>query len=373
VSDARGPLLLLAATGAALALANSPLADAYEHALHLPLALGLTVHHFVNDALMAVFFFLVGMEIKRELVIGELSSASRAALPAIGALGGMIVPAGLYAALHASGPAARGWGIPMATDIAFAVAALRVFGARVPKGLEVFLLALAIIDDIGAVLVIAIFYASALAPAWIAGAAAGLALCAVLGRRGVGSYWMYVAIGTLVWYATFRSGVHATIAGVALGLLTPARPLAGRSVSPIDELEHRLHGWVGLVILPIFALCNAGVTLDAGSLGDPMAQRVAFGRCARAAGRQAGRRDLFPRGSRCAGASPSCPAACRGARSSASGSSPASASRWRSSSRRSPSKRARSSPARSSASSSRRRWRRCSASPVLAVRLPRAI
>jgi Na+:H+ antiporter, NhaA family len=277
VSDARGPLLLLAATGAALALANSPLADAYEHALHLPLALGLTVHHFVNDALMAVFFFLVGLEIKRELVIGELSSASRAALPAIGALGGMIVPAGLYAALHASGPAARGWGIPMATDIAFAVAALRVFGARVPKGLEIFLLALAIIDDIGAVLVIAIFYASALAPAWIAGAAAGLALCAVLGRRGVGSYWVYVAIGTLVWYATFRSGVHATIAGVALGLLTPARPLAGRSVSPIDELEHRLHGWVGLVILPIFALCNAGVTLDAGSLGDPMAQRVALG------------------------------------------------------------------------------------------------
>src|SRR4029453_15357241 len=142
---------------------------------------------FVNDALMAVFFFLVGLEIKRELVIGELSSASRAALPAIGALGGMIVPAGLYAALHAGGPAARGWGIPMATDIAFAGAALRVFGARVPKGLEIFLLALAIIDDIGAVLVISIFYASALAPAWIAGAAAGLALCAVLGGRGGGS------------------------------------------------------------------------------------------------------------------------------------------------------------------------------------------
>lgn len=277
MTDARGPLLLLGATAAALVLANSPLHDVYEHALELPLAFGMNLHHFVNDALMAVFFFLVGMEIKRELVIGELSSPRRAALPVFGALGGMIVPAGVYAALHFGGPAIRGWGIPMATDIAFAVAALGIFGARVPPGLAVFLLALAIVDDIGAVLVIALFYSSQLALPWIAAAIAGLALCAACERGGVRSYAVYVAIGALVWYATWQSGVHPTIAGVALGLLTPARPLAGRERSPIDELEHRLHGWVALGILPLFALCNAGVTLDPASLGDPLAQRVAFG------------------------------------------------------------------------------------------------
>jgi NhaA family Na+:H+ antiporter len=277
VTDARGPLLLLGATAAALVLANSPLHDAYEHALELPVLPGMTLHHFANDALMAVFFFVVGMEIKRELAVGELSSPRRAALPVFGALGGMVVPAGLYVALHAGGPAVHGWGIPMATDIAFAVAALGVFGARVPRGLVVFLLALAIVDDIGAVLVIALFYSSALALPWLAAALGGLVLCVLLGRSGVRRYAVYAAVGALVWYATLRSGVHATIAGVALGLLVPARPLAGGAESPVDALLHRLHGWVAFGILPLFALCNAGVTLDAASLGDPLARRVAAG------------------------------------------------------------------------------------------------
>ena len=281
--EAASTILLLAATVLALALANSPLHDAYEHVLHLPLSLRfgslgleMSVGHFVNDALMAIFFFVVGMEIKRELVRGELSSPSRAALPVFGALGGMIVPAAIYAALHWGGPALRGWGIPMATDIAFAVAALGIFGARVPSGLKVFLLALAIADDIGAVAVIALFYAAGIAPQWLAVAAAGLALCVFLPRFGVRSYGVYLLVGTLVWYAMLRSGVHATIGGVLLGLLTPARPLLGAEHAPVDDLIHRLHPWVAFVIMPLFALCNAGVAFDASSLGDAQAQRVAI-------------------------------------------------------------------------------------------------
>jgi len=282
--ESASTILLLAATATALVLANSPLHDAYDHALHLPLSLGvgswsieLSLGHFVNDALMAIFFFVVGMEIKRELVRGELSSMSRAAFPAFGALGGMVVPAAIYVSLHVGEPTLRGWGIPMATDIAFAVAALGVFGSRVSPGLKIFLLALAIIDDIGAVLVIAIFYSKSLALPWLAAAAGGLLLCGLLGGARVRSYGVYVLVGAAVWYATYRSGVHATIAGVALGLITPARPLDGAAHSPIDELEHRLHKWVAFAIMPIFALCNAGVPLDASSLGDPGAQRVAIG------------------------------------------------------------------------------------------------
>ena len=280
--ESSSTLLLLLATFAALALANSPLHDAYERALHLPLALRagsfaleLSLGHFVNDALMAVFFFVVGMEIKRELVLGELSSPRRAALPVFGALGGMLVPAALYAALHWGEPSVRGWGIPMATDIAFAVAALGVFGARAPAGLKVFLLALAIADDIGAVAVIALFYASGIAPGWLAVGGAGLAACALLGRLGVRSYGVYVLVGAAVWYATLRSGVHATIGGVLLGLLAPARGRDG-APSPIDDLVHRLHPWVAFAIMPVFALCNAGVALDASSVGDTAAVRVAL-------------------------------------------------------------------------------------------------
>src|SRR5690606_14786576 len=319
-------ILLLAATVLALAWANSPWAASYGHLLHVPFALrigdfelAMSFAHVVNDALMGIFFFVVGMEIKRELVIGGLSSPSRALLPVLAAAGGMIVPAGIYASLHWGEPTLRGWGIPMATDIAFAVAALSAFGRRVPPGLKIFLLALAIADDIGAVSVIAIFYTAELSVEWLAWAAAGLAFTYAMNLAGVRHYAAYIAIGGVVWFATYQSGVHATIAGVALGLITPARPLApppdretllqrgmhwlerlGQAVegendhggharyeirrrldataratlSPADDLIHVLHPWVAFVIMPVFALANAGVPLDPATLGQPDAMRV---------------------------------------------------------------------------------------------------
>jgi NhaA family Na+:H+ antiporter len=327
--EASSTILLLAATVLALAWANSPWAETYEHLLHVPLAarigpweIELSIHHFVNDALMALFFFVVGLEIKRELAIGELSSLSRALLPVIAAVGGMVVPAGIYAAFHWDGPALKGWGIPMATDIAFAVAALSVFAARVPSGLKIFLLALAIADDIGAVSVIALFYTQDLSLPWLGYAVAGLLLTWGLNVAGVRAYSVYFLVGGLVWLAAYNSGVHATIAAVALGFLTPARPLdplparegfvkggigllerfgdliegdddhagharhqlalqvsrAARStLSPLDELTNLLHPWVAFFIMPVFALCNAGVTIDLSTLSEPVPLRVALG------------------------------------------------------------------------------------------------
>jgi NhaA family Na+:H+ antiporter len=287
-----------------------------------PWEIELSLHHFVNDALMALFFFVVGLEIKRELAIGELSSLSRALLPVIAAVGGMVVPAGIYAAFHWDGPALKGWGIPMATDIAFAVAALSVFAARVPSGLKIFLLALAIADDIGAVSVIALFYTQDLSLPWLGYAVAGLLLTWGLNVAGVRAYSVYFLVGGLVWLAAYNSGVHATIAAVALGFLTPARPLdplparegfvkggigllerfgdliegdddhdgharhrlalqvsrAARStLSPLDELTNLLHPWVAFFIMPVFALCNAGVTIDLSTLSEPVPLRVALG------------------------------------------------------------------------------------------------
>jgi len=327
--EASSSLLLLGMTVLALAWANSPWVEAYQHWLHLPLALhiggfelSLSFGHFVNDALMGIFFFVVGMEIKREMAVGELSSASKALLPAIAALGGMLIPAGIYAAFHWGEPTIRGWGVPMATDIAFAVAALSVFGARVPSGLKVFLLALAIADDIGAVAVIAVFYTADVSIPWLAWAVGGLVFTFAMNLSGVRSYSVYFVVGGLVWFAMHESGVHATIAGVALGLLTPARSLeavpdratlvqrgirwleqlgdaieggddlAGHerhritrqvqavtrsTLSPIDELTNVLHPWVAFVIMPLFALCNAGVALGASALAEPVAARVSLG------------------------------------------------------------------------------------------------
>ena len=322
-------LLLLAMTVVALLWANSPYGDSYHHLFHGTengpslgwgsVQVAMPLGHWINDALMAIFFFVVGMEIKRELVYGELSSRSKAALPVFAALGGMVVPAGIYASLHWEGPALRGWGIPMATDIAFAVAALSSFGSRVPSGLKVFLLALAIADDIGAVAVIAVFYTDHLAADYLVWAAAGLVGMAVLNRIGVRSYAVYVAVAVAVWYWTHHSGVHATIAGVAIGFLTPARPalpgsghtlvergrhllehlaelLSGEggdhsgherhhvtralhqvgraSLSPLDHLTNVLHPWVAFAIMPLFALANAGVVLSASTFEDPLALRV---------------------------------------------------------------------------------------------------
>jgi len=322
-------VLLLWMALLALAWANSPWSGSY-HYLWEELTLGFSLSDvvslemplggWVNDALMAVFFFAVGMEIKREMVLGELSDRSRAMLPVIGALGGMVVPASIYLAFHAGGVAEHGWGVPMATDIAFAVAALSVLGSRAPSGLRIFLLALAIVDDLGAVAVIAVFYTAEIHYAALAWAGAGLALCVLLNAIGVRSIGVYVVVGVFVWFETHHSGVHATIAGVALGLITPtdrthdnrtlverARAgfdhwselllgedddatdlgghlrhhavrllsVAGRnSLSPLDFLVNLLERPVAFVIMPLFALANAGVVLDAATLSDPMAEKV---------------------------------------------------------------------------------------------------
>src|SRR5215468_2085039 len=284
--EAASTILLLAASLTALLWANSPWAASYAALWHTPLSLSLgratlslSLGDWVNDGLMVLFFFLVGMEIKHELVHGELSTRERAMLPIFGALGGMLAPAALYAALHAGGPASAGWGVPMATDIAFAVAALAVFGSRVPAGLKVFLLALAIVDDLGAVAVIAVFYSHGLSLPALAADVAALALVVLLRAAGVrvwGAYWI---AGAGVWLATLESGIHATVAGVVLGFLTPAHPIAGDADprSPLERLSAGLHPWSAFVVMPVFALANAGVALDPAALSDPLARRVAIG------------------------------------------------------------------------------------------------
>ena len=324
--EAASSILLLAATGVALALANSPWREAWEHFWHQRIAieigsfeLALSLAHWVNDALMAIFFFVVGLEIKREMTIGELASRQRAMLPVFGALGGMVAPALIYLLLQPGGAASAGWGIPMATDIAFAVAALAVLGPRVPNGLKIFLLALAIVDDLGAVTVIAVFYTDEVRLSALFAAALGLGLVYAIRLAGVRAYAPYFLVGGVVWLATLGSGVHATVAGVMLGLLTPVHPLGERETlmtglrerveealarigsgashghgqppelllqevrdlsreaqSPLEYLTHRLHPWVAFVVMPVFALANAGVTLDAATLGDPAGLRVSL-------------------------------------------------------------------------------------------------
>jgi NhaA family Na+:H+ antiporter len=326
-------LLLVAMAALALLWANSPWSASY-FALWHDTAAGITIGSFhlelsigdwVNDGLMTIFFFLVGMEIKRELVEGELSSRARAMLPILGALGGMVVPAGIYAFFHVGQATIRGWGIPRATDIAFAVAALSLLGKRVPAALRVFLLALAIADDLGAVAVIAVFYTAEIHLVSLALAAGGLLACFALNLAGVRSYLVYVVLGAFVWHEMHESGVHATVAGVMLGFLTPTvlhvrdreslaergrhalerlwevvtrhqDPASGvndhggheraallrqlqdvgrQTLSPVDFLTNALERWVAFVIMPLFALSNAGVALDARTLSNPEAQSVA--------------------------------------------------------------------------------------------------
>lgn len=282
--EASSTILLVLATVVALACANSPWSASYADLWHsyAGVSVGawrfeLSLEHVVNDGLMALFFFLVGMEIKHELAHGELSSRERAVLPVAGALGGMLVPAGSYALFHSSGPAASGWGIPMATDIAFAVAALTVLGPRVPPGLKVFLLALAIVDDLAAVSVIAIFYTHEISWQALGAALAGLGLVVVMRKAGVRSYALYVGVGIAIWGATLASGIHATVAGVLLGFLTPAEPISPeRERSPLQELTAALHPWVAFLIMPTFALANAGVRIEGDALLDPLASRVSI-------------------------------------------------------------------------------------------------
>ncbi|HEX2054411.1 MAG TPA: Na+/H+ antiporter NhaA [Actinomycetota bacterium] len=278
-TESAGGFALVAATLLALIWANSPWAGSYFALWHReldtgPLGISEDYQHWVNDGLMAVFFFVVALEIKRELVEGELRNPRAAALPIALALGGMVVPAGIFAALTLGTPEVKGWAIPMATDIAFAAAVLAIAGKRAGGELRLILLSLAIVDDLGAILVIALFYSSGISLGWLGSAA--LVVAAILGMRrlNLASPWAYLLPALLLWYCTFRSGVHATLAGVALGLLTPSGNVKGRE--PLRELEHRLHPLSSYLVLPLFALANAGVALGADQLRSAFASPLTW-------------------------------------------------------------------------------------------------
>lgn len=320
-------LLLMACTATALVLANSPLAESYAHLLHTPIALtlgeqqfSLSLQHWINEALMGFFFLLVGLELKRELMVGELADPRRAALPIAAALGGMVIPAGIYWLWNPQGVAGAGWGIPMATDIAFAVGALNLLGKRIPSSLVTFLIALAIVDDLGAVLVIALFYTQQLdlQALLAAGLLTGLLISLNLG--GVRRVLPYMLLGILLWCAMLNSGVHATLAGVILAFTIPIQPkynprhfineikeLTDKMESslhshadiihneelrsqvsaletgvelvqaPAQRLEHELHIPVAYLIIPLFALANAAIPLDITALGKTLTHPVTTG------------------------------------------------------------------------------------------------
>ena len=263
-TEAAGGYVLIAAATLAMIIANSPTSDAYFQALHIEIA-GWSLLHIVNDGLMAIFFLLVGLEIKRELIAGEMASWSRRILPGAAALGGMVVPAMVYLAVNAATPENRnGWAIPAATDIAFALGVLALLGRRVPTSLKLLLTAIAIIDDLGAIVIIAIAYTSHLAFDELALAGAGLAVLAGLNRFGIRSLLPYLLIGGFVWYEVLLSGVHATLAGVAIALTIPldATPAGAENHrSLLLRLEHALAPAVAFVIVPIFGFANAGVDL----------------------------------------------------------------------------------------------------------------
>ncbi len=313
--EAASGIVLVIATIIALVWANSPWSGSYHDLLDLHLVIEFgslhildeSVEHLINDGLMAIFFFVVGVEIKRELVAGELRDPRAAALPSIAAIGGMVVPAGLYFLLNTSSPEADGWGIPMATDIAFALGVMSLLGKRVPTELKLFLLTLAIVDDVGAIAVIAIFYTASIHMAWLL-IAIGL-LVAVFVAQKVKIWYtpLYVIVGIIIWYAVLESGIHATIAGVALGLLTPATPLLSKvdrdelegtvvdpddlnagqvrrtslyvreSVSVAERMETLIHPFSSFVILPVFALANAGIALSSESISDAATSNVTLG------------------------------------------------------------------------------------------------
>lgn len=262
-SEAAGGIVLMVVAALALVVANSPAAPLYFGVLK-SYVLGLSVLHWINDALMAVFFLLVGLEIKREMLDGQLSSWARRALPGFAALGGMIAPALVYVGFNLGSPdTLRGWAIPAATDIAFALGVLSLLGSRVPASLKIFLTALAILDDLGAVIIIAIFYTAELSGLYLGLAAATLAALIALNRLGMMRLAPYLLLGAALWYFTLKSGVHATLAGVALALTIPLTPSPARpdsTTSPLHRLEHGLHPWVAFLIIPIFGFANAGVS-----------------------------------------------------------------------------------------------------------------
>jgi NhaA family Na+:H+ antiporter len=265
--DAAGSVLLIGAAGLALLLANSPLAGFYRALFEIEVEVRVAEFQvlkplllWINDGLMAIFFFTVGLELKREVLGGELSTPSQVALPAFGALGGMIAPAAFYAWINWGDPVAmRGWAIPTATDIAFALGVLMLLGKSVPTSLKLFLVTLAIVDDIGAIVIIALFYTADLAPLSLALAGVCLVVLFALNRLGVEDTAPYVLVGILMWLSVLKSGVHATLAGVLLAMFIPYRTRSGES--PLRELETGLHATVSLAVLPLFALANCGVTL----------------------------------------------------------------------------------------------------------------
>ncbi len=320
-------LLLLVCTILALAVANFGFYDAYQHLLHTSVSIGIgdwtlekSIHHWINDGLMALFFFVVGLEIKREVIVGELSDIRKASLPIIAAIGGMIVPALIFTAFNLGGDSGSGWGIPMATDIAFAVGALALLGSRAPKALLIFLLALAIVDDLGALLVIAIFYTETIEPtALLLGLLTFMALI-IMNLLGIRKSLPYFILGLLLWLALLKSGVHATLAGVLTALTIPARSLfepqqfsgnmrklldkfdanhrPGVSImrnekqlsilqtfengvhsmeTPLQRLEHKLHMPVAFIIIPIFALANAGIPIELAGIGETLLHPVTLG------------------------------------------------------------------------------------------------
>jgi Na+:H+ antiporter, NhaA family len=279
-AEAAGGLALLVGSVVALLWVNVVDAGGYGSfwATHLQIGIGgasidESLGHWVNDGLMTLFFFLISLEIKREMVTGELRHPKRAALPIIAALGGIVVPIAIFLAVS-GGHHASGWGIPMATDAAFAIGVLALLGDRIGIGVKLFLVTIAVVDDVAAICVIAVAYTDHLSLGWLGLAVAGLAAVAAMRALGVRRVLAYVPLGLFVWVATFESGVHATLAGVALALLTPATPVGGRDV--LGELEHRLHPWVNLAILPLFALANAGVKLSGGELSNPAGRRIAL-------------------------------------------------------------------------------------------------
>ena len=320
-TERAGGMFLVVAALLALGWANSPWAESYEQVWHTRLALqlgpwslGADLRHWINDGLMTVFFLVVGLEIKRELVNGELRERRKAALPVVGALGGMVLPAVLYALFTTGTPGLRGWGIPMATDIAFAVGVLALMGSRVPTSLRLFLLALAIVDDIGAIAVIAAFYSGQVSFPALGAAATLLLLMTALQKKHVMSNVIYVLLGLAVWLAIATSGVHPAIAGVALGLITPTvqfqRPravseeahriadatvddpvppdadahhwlrlaeLSRQTVPPLTRLEDMLHPFTSFAVMPLFALANAGVTLGGASIPDTISNPISMG------------------------------------------------------------------------------------------------
>jgi NhaA family Na+:H+ antiporter len=283
-TEASSGIVLAICALISMALANSPWAPQYFNLLMFKFA-GLNIQQWINDALMAIFFFVIGMEIKKELIVGELRSPKQAALPIAAALGGMIFPALIYHFFNQHAPNAHGWGIPMATDIAFALGVLTLFGNRVPLSLKIFLLAIAIVDDLGAILVIAFFYTSKINGQGLVIAVLCIGLMMLIKAMGVRSYLAYIIFGSIAWLGVLLSGVHATIAGVVIGLITPLTYPSGngsnKTYSPLEYLGNKLHPWVSYGIMPIFALANSGINITGADLNqliqNPIHQGVVIG------------------------------------------------------------------------------------------------